>query len=233
MSREKLRITKEWLQQHGIVDVSKDGVVTGVKGGKKVFTITTKHPFGKDKSYHAIAVYDKDLYKEKGYGGTRTLLLSRVMFAWYHDVCPEDFDVDHIDNNPLNDTLDNLRLLSRGDNNRRHKPRNKILANMPEEELEKYLESMKTFKGEIDKTREGIYSLRFDKLQAESQLKYNKSKLKDKELSYEEYRNLKEYWETEYDIAKDNLEIKRNKMSELNKQIREFKDKFLRKYKEN
>jgi hypothetical protein len=228
MAREKLRITKEWLQQHGIVDVSKDGVVTGVKGEKKVFTITTKHPYGKDKSYHAITVYDSDLYKEKGYGGIRTLLLSRVMYAWYHDVCPEDFDVDHIDNNSLNDTLDNLRLLSRGDNNRRHKPRNKILANIPEEELEKYFSAMKNFEEECNKTRAKIYNLKAYKLYIENELKYIKSEFKKQELKFEAYLNLTAYWKDVYDIAKNDLKIERDNLSELKKHASEFKDKFLK-----
>lgn len=234
MSREKLRITKEWLQQLGIADVSKDGVVTDVKGKvKKISTNTKKHPFGKDKIYHVVAVYDKDLYKEKGYGGTRTLMLSRVMYAWYYGICPEDFDVDHIDNNSLNDTLDNLRLLSRGDNNRRHKPSNKILAKMPEEELEKYLDGMREFKKQIDELKEEIYFLKSQKLQTESRLKYIKSKLKDKELSYEEYDFSKALWESDYANIKENLKISRDKLTEVNKQAKEFKDTFLRKYKEN
>lgn len=233
MAREKLRITKEWLQQHGIVDVSKDGVVTGVKGEKRVFIVTTPHPYGKDKGYHAIGVYDSDLYKETGRGGTRTLMLSRVMYAWYYGVCPEDFDVDHIDNNPLNDTLDNLRLLSRGDNNRRHKPRNKILANIPEEELEKYFSAKKNFEEECNKIRVNIYSLKAEKLQIENELKDIKSKFKKQELKFEEYLNSTAYWENEYDTVKNDLKIERDNLSELKKHHREFKDKFLRKYKEN
>lgn len=233
MAREKLRITKEWLQQHGIVDVSKDGVVTGVKGEKKVLTITTKHPYGKDKSYHVITVYDSDLYKEKGYGGIRTLLLSRVMYAWYYGVCPEDFDVDHIDNNSLNDTLDNLRLLSRGDNNRRHKPRNKILANIPEEELDKYFSAMKNFKEEYNKIRAKIYNLKAYKLYIENELKYIKSEFKKQEIKFETYLNLTAYWKDVYDITKNDLKFERDNLSELKKHEREFKDKFLRKYKEN
>lgn len=235
MSREKLRITKEWLQQHGIVDVSKDGVVTGVKGEKRVLTITTKHPYGKDKSYHAITVYDSDLYKEKKGrgGGIRTLLLSRVMYAWYHDVCPEDFDVDHIDNNSLNDTLDNLRLLSRGDNNRRHKPRNKILANIPEEELEKYLDGMKEYKKKIDELREEIYSLKSQKLQVESLLKDIKSKFKKQELKFEEYLNWKASLENDYDEIKLDLRTAREELRDIKVYQKKFKDKYLGEYKEN
>lgn len=233
MAREKLRITKEWLQQHGIVDVSKDGVVTGVKGKKRVFIITTPHPHGKDKGYHAIDVYDSDLYKEKGYGGTRTLLLSRVMYAWYYGVCPEDFDVDHIDNNSLNDTLDNLRLLSRGDNNRRHMPRNKILANIPEEDLEKYFSEKKYFEEEYNKIRLNIFNLKADKLLAENELKDIKSRFKKQELKFEEYLNWTAYWEDRYDNDEIDLKFERDNLSELKKNHREFKDKFLRKYKEN
>lgn len=234
MAREKLRITKEWLQQLGIADVSKDGVVTGVNGKVKKISINTKpHPFGKDKIYHVVAVYDKDLYREKGYGGTRTLMLSRVMYAWYYGVCPEDFDVDHIDNNSLNDTLDNLRLLSRGDNNRRHKPSNKILANMPEEELEKYLDGMKEYKKKIDELREEIYSLKSQKLQVESLLKDIKSKFKKQELKFEEYLNWKASLENDYDEIKLDLRTARDELRDIKGYQKKFKDKYLGKYKEN
>lgn len=227
MAREKLRITKEWLQQHGIVDVSKEGLVTGVKGEKKVFTITTKHPFGKDKSYHAIAVYDKDLYKEKGYGGTRTLMLSRIMYAWYYGIWPEDFDVDHIDNNSLNDTLDNLRLLSRVDNNRRHKPRNKILAKLSEDQLEEYLDKMKELKQQSDKIREEVYYLRSQKLQAESQLRDIKRKFKNKELSYQQYEIFKALWETDYANIKENLKTKKDSWSSIKEKMTTLKNAYL------
>lgn len=231
--RKKVRITKEWLQQLGIVDVSKDGVVTNKNGNVKVRTVTTKHPYGKDRSYHLIWVYDKDLYKErKNSSGMRCLLLSRVMYAWYNDVCPENFDVDHIDNNPLNDTLDNLRLLSREENNRRHLPRNKQLASIPFEELEDYLFTMKTFKRQSEEAREYVDAARADMFEAQCQLRDVRKKFKNGQLDYINYESLEALWKNTYKNAREKFEETSDTWHTINKQAREFKKTYLNKVKE-
>lgn len=231
--RKKVRITKEWLQQLGIVDVSKDGVVTGKNGNVKIWTITTKHPYGKDRSYHAIWVYDKELYKErKKSRGRRCLLLSRVLYAWYNDVCPENFDVDHIDNNPLNDTLDNLRLLSREENNRRHLPRNKQLASIPSEELEDYLMTMKTFKRQSEEAREYVDAARADMFEAQCQLRDVRKKFKNGQLDYINYESLEALWKNTYKNAREKFEETSDTWHTINKQAREFKQSYLSKVKE-
>ena len=42
--------------------------------------------------------------------------LHRLLYAWYKGYVPANLDVDHIDNNSLNNDLSNLQLSTRGDN---------------------------------------------------------------------------------------------------------------------
>lgn len=114
---------------HRIVDVSKDGVVTAINRQGNAYTVgvvtaTHKTRWG-SKSYHLIGVYDHDererqkiSYKEKGTyaSGIKFKALARVIWAWYHGVAPANMDVDHINNDSLDDRLDNLQLLTRQQN---------------------------------------------------------------------------------------------------------------------
>ena len=45
-----------------------------------------------------------------------TLPLARLVYAWFFGRVPVKMDVDHIDNNSLNNSLDNLQLLTRSEN---------------------------------------------------------------------------------------------------------------------
>lgn len=131
---QRLTITREWLEAHHIVDISKDGVVTAVdrRGDRYVIkpVITTKKTRYGIKQYHLIPLYDKDerlrqleAYKARGTyaSGMRTYVLSRFIWAWHYGECPNDMDVDHINNDSLDDRLDNLQLLTRADNLRKRK----------------------------------------------------------------------------------------------------------------
>lgn len=52
--------------------------------------------------------------------GIYSIALGAVVFAWFVGEVPEYLVVDHIDNNPYNNSLSNLQLLSRSDNTKKN-----------------------------------------------------------------------------------------------------------------
>ena len=122
-------LTREWLEQHHVVDVSKDGIVTMKSKRGELYTVnpvTTvrKSRYG-EKRYHLIGIYSteererqKVAYKESGTWacGVRFFALSRIIWAWHHGECPANMDIDHINNDSLDDRLENYQLLTRAEN---------------------------------------------------------------------------------------------------------------------
>ena len=130
---QRKTIHKDWLKSLGITEVTDDGRI--FKGDMELsqVIVTGKHKYGTDKHYKKISIYDPDYYLEQKarncrfQSGIRTLLVSRVVFAWKWGVCPGDRDVDHIDNNPFNNHYTNLQLLTRKENlEKRAKTRQEI-----------------------------------------------------------------------------------------------------------
>lgn len=141
--RKRKEITKEWLKTLGITDVTKEGKIYIKDALAKEYLAVCRHKHGKDKKYPIIVVYDPELYKEQiardSYRpGVRQILVSRVVYAWFNDVCPAEYDVDHIDNNPFNNTIYNLQLLTRKENLARRLQRNQVTCHMSDDELIKY-----------------------------------------------------------------------------------------------
>ena len=54
-------------------------------------------------------------YRVVAFGG-KQLRTHRIVYAIHHGAIPEGMDVDHIDNNRLNNKIENLQLLTRTDN---------------------------------------------------------------------------------------------------------------------
>ena len=50
------------------------------------------------------------------YGINKKILIHRGVWEAFNGEIPEGMDVDHIDNNPANNALSNLQILSRKDN---------------------------------------------------------------------------------------------------------------------
>lgn len=70
--------------------------------------IVRKHKYAPDKIYVGYSWS----YKNKVFGCTE----SRLVYAYFIGDIPDDYDVDHIDNDPTNNKLSNLRLLTREEN---------------------------------------------------------------------------------------------------------------------
>ena len=74
----------------------------------KVSIIGRKHPYGKSIMYKAY------LFCENG--KRYTISEHRLVYAWFIDDIPAKYDVDHIDGDTMNNSLDNLQLLTRKEN---------------------------------------------------------------------------------------------------------------------
>lgn len=110
--------TKEYLKKLGVEYVSPDGKTVIVKGEvAKQLEITS----GK-KKYLTIRLYDPELRmqvpKEERISSTGQISLGVhvINYIWQHDTTTNGLDVDHVDNDPFNNDISNLQLLTRRDN---------------------------------------------------------------------------------------------------------------------
>jgi|GEM_PF-3511240 len=131
-------LTREYLEQIGFTDVYNWYGEWHIfrywynSGGKvkeykqiNVRNATCKHKYTHDKYYPILTI-------SLGCGRSYTITLSKFLYAWFKGCVPAGMDVDHIDNNPFNNDLDNLQLLSRKDNI------NKRLKDNPEGWINQY-----------------------------------------------------------------------------------------------
>lgn len=129
---KRTALTKKQLQDLGVTDVRRDGTVY-VHGTKKNPTkLTTKHKYGNNVTYLAIALQDYSrkvptvqkvlrksgkLYTAPSWAyAVKTVPLGRLVMAWYKGEVPGDMDVDHIDGDPFNNNIENLQIISRREN---------------------------------------------------------------------------------------------------------------------
>lgn len=114
------KLTRKMLEHYGITEITTDGRV--FMGEHQLNPhITSKPSRYEVQKYRTITVYSPEEYQRqknlhKTATGCKTFVLSRVMWAWFHTECPADWDVDHINNNSLDDRLSNYQLLTRQEN---------------------------------------------------------------------------------------------------------------------
>lgn len=123
-------LTKKQLIELGVTDVTEDGKVYVNGKLKKPYNITKKYPkSNREKTYPVIALYDKNIktysyqkFQRKRKGEvlswrytykTYLIPVGRLILAWFMDSMPANMDCDHIDNDPFNNNLDNLRAIPR------------------------------------------------------------------------------------------------------------------------
>lgn len=87
--------------------VSKEGLVYGVKNGKLV--LRSLKPFPK-KKYIRVYVWDYETNKNV------SKRLHRLVWETFNGEIPEGMQIDHIDGNPENNKLDNLRCVTAKEN---------------------------------------------------------------------------------------------------------------------
>lgn len=86
-----------------------DGARTGLKPICK-WTQATRHKYGKTLVYEYVSLYNYETKKMAIMG------YHSFLYAWYKGEVPAGYDVDHIDNNTLNNDIDNLQLLTHEEN---------------------------------------------------------------------------------------------------------------------
>lgn len=231
MARERKSISKEWLQNLGINNVTEDGKV--FYKGKELhqYTATCKHKHGKDKKYPVLVIYDPELFKRqkeadsKFKTGQMSLLVSRIVYAWFNDICPAEYDVDHIDNNPFNNSITNLQLLTRKENLARRLQRNQYNCHLTDEEILYYSDQCNQYRGMIQNCRLDIEEDKKQLKLIQKDLNYYIQLCKDTK-SYKLNQIIKDDYTNRINEVKAKLELHRDHWHQWCKKFEEFKTNF-------
>lgn len=114
-------LTRTELEDYGIIEITADGHVFNAYGELKIAIQAKKSRYGTYKN-HCFGIYSTDIYRRNRQNdpeaacGTKTFTLARAMWAWFYGYVPANIDVDHINNDSLDDRLENLQLLTRAEN---------------------------------------------------------------------------------------------------------------------
>ena len=169
-------LTKEYLQNIGITNISEDGHI--FKGNKEI--PQTDHADG----YKRVNAYDGELYRveynltKNRSAGTIVFCVHRAVYAWFHGKVGAHMVVDHIDNNKSNNHISNLQLLTPGDNIWKGRKHNvwllKCKLDLPrsfyETKLAYYTDLYETAKLNSDSDR--VHKLRANLAQTKARLRY-------------------------------------------------------------
>lgn len=138
-------LTKQQLIELGVTDVTKDGKV--FKNDVECKIVMLKNKYKHSTNVYQIPVVsfvDKSkkipFVTKKGYNsytyGALNISVARIMFVWFVRDIEYGEQIDHIDNNPLNNTLDNLQVLTQEENlKKKGISRNQFTWNLTDEEI--------------------------------------------------------------------------------------------------
>lgn len=154
-------ITKEYLKRLGVEFVSTDGETVIIKGKTVKLHLV---PSGK-KHYKHVTFYDPEIRagipeeKRTNASGQFTLGVHVVNYVWNKGDRPEGMVVDHIDNDPFNNHIDNLQLLTPRENvNKDKKERPPRIVKMPKyitlEEIDRKLTAWEEFYEQAKKDKD-------------------------------------------------------------------------------
>ena len=138
-------LTKQQLINLGVTDVTKDGKV--FKDGAECKIRILKNKYKHSTNVYQIPVVqfvDKSkkipFVTKKGYNsytyGALNISVARIMFVWFVRDIEYGEQIDHKDDNPLNNTLDNLQVLTQEENlKKKGISRNQFTWNLTDEEI--------------------------------------------------------------------------------------------------
>jgi hypothetical protein len=174
-------ITKEYLQKLGIEYVSTDGTIVIKKGEQAGINFNNKAK----KSYGLVALYDPELRaatpKEERKNTTGNIMLGVhvLNYVWNKEDKPAGLVIDHKDNDPRNNDLSNLQMITQGENIAKERDNwnvyeLKCKLNKPrsfyQDKLEKYLVANEEAKKAGD--AEASHKLRTSISQTRARLRY-------------------------------------------------------------
>ena len=119
MAIRKYALTKQDLIDNGYFVEGEKVFKNTSKGVKEIkqHTVVGKHKYGKDREYICVSLRIERLFN----GKQRLIGLHNVIYAWYKGEVPLGYDIDHIDNNPFNNNIDNLELVTHEENLKRRR----------------------------------------------------------------------------------------------------------------
>ena len=138
-------LTKQQLIDLGVTDVTKDGKVFKNGVECKIFILKNKYKHSTKTYQNAVVQFvdkskkipfvTKDGYNSYAYG-CMNISVARIMFVWFVRDIEYGEQIDHKDDNPLNNTLDNLQVLTQEENLRKKGiSRNQYTWNLTDEEI--------------------------------------------------------------------------------------------------
>lgn len=160
-------ITKEYLMKCGVEHVDENGRTIIIKGKEaRQFPM----PSG-NKEYLYVRIYDTDIRnnvpveERKTSTGQFNLGVHVINYAWNVADKPQGLVVDHIDNNPLNNHINNLQLLTPRENVNKDKDRPQRVVKMPkyitEEQILKKIEGYEVAYEQAKKDHDAVAAHHF------------------------------------------------------------------------